>query len=579
VDIFKLYHPSLRKHKIINLTLLLRGKDKRKNKQDSNFRGSSASKSVSENLCVQTKPCKFFPSVTSFKVFQKVIVPCVSKKMERSNSQPEDEIDDEGNMNNEIGLSHDQKRALISAMISNFSTSFNVMNISVVLPILQDLYQGTSEDEAACASSLLGGMMLGQLIGGILGDSFLGRLGALKLVMFIQFIASLGSALIWNKDVYIWLAVWRFILGIGAGAVYPLAATLSSEQAHATSLNNDLSSKEKIQQLRSVVWTFSMQGVGFLTVPLIAVPLLYFTSETSLDIVWRILLGIGCIPGLLLAVLQMTCYYKSDIEAIPQTEPEPSDVLEEIITEERREPLIIHEDEDVRINTVPIHNSDHSLFNLIVNEPNLLQKLLGTAGTWFFFDILFYGNTLFQPIVMEAAFGGDKQKDEVIKKAARDSLILSLIALPGYGVSALIIGKRVLYILQTPRYVQTQGFVVMGLLYSIIGAYWYELQQIPSLLVFIYGLTFFFANYGPNTTTFVFPSLIFSKECRSTLNGVCAASGKLGALMGAMLFAPTASAIGDNYVMLICAAICMIAFGLTKLFTDINFNEDLQLIE
>jgi MFS transporter, PHS family, inorganic phosphate transporter len=494
--------------------------------------------------------------------------------IQRSNSQQEEEeIDDEISNKDDIFLSQKQKIALISAMISNFSTSFNVMNISVVLPILQDLYQGTSEDDAFCASSLLGGMMLGQVIGGILGDSCLGRLGSLNLVMFVQFVASLGSAFIWSNNIYIWLAVWRFILGIGAGAVYPLAATLSSEQSQGTSANNEPSPKEKIQQLRSVVWTFSMQGIGFLTVPLIAVPLLYFTSDESLDIVWRILLGIGCIPGLLLALLQMTCYPTNDIEAIPQTEPDPMDVIEEIIIEERREPLIIHADEDVRNDTTSVDNSERSLWLIIMNEPNLFQKLLGTAGTWFLFDILFYGNTLFQPIVMEAAFGGGDQQDEVIKKAARNTLILSLIALPGYGVSALIIGKRVFNIVQTPRYVQLQGFVLMGFLYSVIGAYWHELQRIPSLLVFIYGLTFFFANYGPNTTTFVFPSLMFSKDCRSTLNGICAASGKLGALLGAMLFAPTAAAIGDNHVMLICAGICVLAFGLTKIFTKIRFND------
>ena len=428
-----------------------------------------------------------------------------------------------------------EKPEQVTAMVSNFSTSYNVINISIVLPILEHLYHGSSEDAAACASSLLAGMIMGQVVGGALGDSFLGRLGALRLVMVVQIVASIGSALFWGKDVYIWLAIWRFVLGIGAGAVYPLAATLSAEQAEGeVSAHDELLPEVKIRQLKSVVLTFSMQGFGFLAVPFVAVPLLYLTPESSLDLVWRLLLGFGCIPGLMLTIMQWRLYQTSDLVAIPQADPEPDDALAEIIQEERQEPLIARENGELAGREHENDGPSRGLWESIRNEPRLLENVLGTAGTWFLFDVLFYGNTLFQPIVMEAAFGGgDADEDNVIKKAATDSLILALIALPGYGISALVIGKRICNIVQTPKYVQMQGFVFMGLLYSVIGAYWSELRRVPALLVFIYGLTFFFANYGPNTTTFVFPSLIYSRECRSTLNGISAAAGKLGALVGA----------------------------------------------
>jgi PHS family inorganic phosphate transporter-like MFS transporter len=466
-------------------------------------------------------------------------------------------------------LSWWQKSAQVTAMVSNFSTSYNVVNISLVLPILQDLYQGSSEDAAACASSLLAGMIVGQVIGGALGDSFLGRLGALRLVMAVQIVASIGSALLWSGDaIYIALAIWRFFLGIGAGAVYPLAATLSAEQAEGS--HEELTPELKIRQLKSVVLTFSMQGFGFLTVPLVAVSLLYLVPESSLDLVWRLMLGFGCVPGLLLAVLQCRLYRASDFEAIPQVEPGQDDSIGDIIQEERHEPLIVHDSDEPAEQGHEQDPTPPGIWASIRKEPNLLQKLLGTAGTWFLFDVLFYGNTLFQPIVLEAAFGGgDPDEDNVIKKAATDSLILGLIALPGYGISALVIGKRLCNIVQTPRYVQLQGFVAMGMLYSIIGAYWSELKRVPALLVFIYGLTFFFANYGPNTTTFVFPSLVYSRECRSTLNGVSAAAGKAGALVGATFFAPAAASFGDDKVMLICAGVSVIGFALTKCFTRV----------
>jgi len=214
--------------------------------------------------------------------------------------------------------------AQVSAMISNFSTSYNVVNISLVLPILDTIYSVSEEEDAACASSLLAGMVVGQLAGGALGDSFLGRLGALRVVMAFQIVASIGSALLWGSDLLFWLAVWRFLLGIGAGGVYPLAAVLSAEQGdpHAPKIEDE-TPQERMQQLRRVVLTFSMQGVGFLAVPLLTVPLLYLTDNVNL--VWRIILGFGSLPGLLLVVVQCRMYKTRDDthdhDRVPQNEP------------------------------------------------------------------------------------------------------------------------------------------------------------------------------------------------------------------------------------------------------------------
>jgi predicted phosphate transport protein (TIGR00153 family) len=52
----------------------------------------------------------------------------------------------------------------------------------------------------------------------------------------------------------------------------------------------------------------------------------------------------------------------------------------------------------------------------------------------------------------------------------------------------------------------------------------------------VYGLTFFFANFGPNTTTFVYPSEVFPTSFRTTGGGIAAASGKIGAVVAVALF-------------------------------------------
>jgi PHS family inorganic phosphate transporter-like MFS transporter len=451
----------------------------------------------------------------------------------------------------------------ITAMVSNFSTSYNVVNISLVLPILQELTKASSEDEAVCASSLLAGMIIGQLVGGALGDSFLGRLGALKLVMCLQIVASLASASlsVGSGDIYVKLALWRFILGVGAGGVYPLAAVLSAEQGKRSNSNSNSG-----DQVKRVVLTFSMQGLGFVTVPLVAVPLLHMT--TNLNLIWRVLLGLGSVPGILLFVMQWRLYARAHRRGAAVLLEEPTDDVNH--TDEAPVPTNGNEEGNIVIDadTPEVPTRRMGWWESIRHEPGLGGKIIGTAGTWFLFDILFYGNTLFQPIVVEAAFGSAKSESAIhlLQKTALDSLILTSIALPGYAVAGLLMGKRTFCVTQTPRYVMLQGFAAMSVLYFTIGSNWSYLRRYPVFLVTLYGMTFFFANYGPNTTTFILPSLLYSPECRSTWNGISAASGKLGALFGATLFAPAADKWGDDQVMIICSGVSVAALIITWCF-------------
>ena len=114
--------------------------------------------------------------------------------------------------------------------------------------------------------------------------------------------------------------------------------------------------------------------------------------------------------------------------------------------------------------------------------------------------------------------------------------------------------------------VMMQGFAAMAVLYTAIGMNWSYLRHYPAALITLYGLTFFFANYGPNTTTFILPSLLYAPEHRSTWNGISAACGKLGALVGASMFAPAAAAWGNNVVMLLCAGLSVFGLFLTSCF-------------
>jgi PHS family inorganic phosphate transporter-like MFS transporter len=54
--------------------------------------------------------------------------------------------------------------------------------------------------------------------------------------------------------------------------------------------------------------------------------------------------------------------------------------------------------------------------------------------------------------------------------------------------------------------------------------------------VALYCLANFFANFGPNVTTFIIPGEIFPTRYRSTAHGITAACGKLGAIVSQIIF-------------------------------------------
>jgi PHS family inorganic phosphate transporter-like MFS transporter len=46
----------------------------------------------------------------------------------------------------------------------------------------------------------------------------------------------------------------------------------------------------------------------------------------------------------------------------------------------------------------------------------------------------------------------------------------------------------------------------------------------------------FFFNFGPNATTFIIPAEVFPSRVRASAHGLSAATGKMGAILAALLF-------------------------------------------
>lgn len=80
----------------------------------------------------------------------------------------------------------------------------------------------------------------------------------------------------------------------------------------------------------------------------------------------------------------------------------------------------------------------------------------------------------------------------------------------------------------------------------------------PLGLYIIYCLLLFSLSGGPNVTTFIFPSELFPISIRTTFNGMAAACGKIGAVVGVFLFGPLVAQTSYTFVMLLCAVFAFI---------------------
>jgi len=73
----------------------------------------------------------------------------------------------------------------------------------------------------------------------------------------------------------------------------------------------------------------------------------------------------------------------------------------------------------------------------------------------------------------------------------------------------------------------------------------------------------FFAEFGPNTTTFVYPAEIFPVRVRTTSHGIRRTSGKLGAFAGTYALTALLPVIGFARTSAIVAGVCVLGLLVT----------------
>lgn len=237
----------------------------------------------------------------------------------------------------------------------------------------------------------------------------------------------------------------------------------------------------------------------------------------------------------------------------------------------------------------PLPPTPHAAYPLFSRE--FLHRhggdLFACSANWFLLDIVFYSQVLFQSEIYKR-YLKDKESMDIYEEAIHLAWIQAIIAMcstiPGYFFSVYFIDRvgRVK--------IQMMGFFVMALTFFAIGIPYYshwttEENKKNKGLVVLYGLAFFFANFGPNTTTFIVPAELFPARFRSTCHGISGAVGKVGAIIGSVGFLWAShkeeeegypKGIGMTASLIILGVVCLVGMFVTFFFTKETMGRSLE---
>lgn len=176
------------------------------------------------------------------------------------------------------------------------------------------------------------------------------------------------------------------------------------------------------------------------------------------------------------------------------------------------------------------------------------MQLLGCTSTWFLLDIAFYSQNLFQKDIfssigwLRAPFKMSAL-EEVYQVSRAQALIALVSTVPGYWATVALVDVIGRWVIQmTGFFFMTIFMLILTLQYDTLRGDRCEDDPTQfcggnhTAFLTLYSLTFFFANFGPNVTTFIIPAELFPARLRSTCHGISAAAGKAGAIVGAFGF-------------------------------------------
>lgn len=393
------------------------------------------------------------------------------------------------------------KQSLLVPCLAVFSSNYNFVVTSVALFVMnqEPVYRQTLESVVGNGTIKMlsyAGAIAGMCIMGYLGD-LIGRRLAMVLTLFLVAFGALSSAVLsWGSalSVTVILGIFRFILGMGSGGVYPLSAVTAAEGS---------SSEKMDDRCLRVSWAYSMNVPGILF-PYVLALLLWWATDKSVEISFRVLLGFGALPAVL---VWLPAWKMKDSKEFVE------------------------------------RDFAAKLLQAFVNCA-YWRQLLGTGVCWLLYDVTAYGILLVQPEITQMIWGEGSSVFEVIWH----NIVLNAIGIPGCYMGILVLRQMGV------KWLQFWGFMGLAGSALLLAATSHALTGHPWTQLGLLAVVNFFINWGASITTFILPSVVFPPAVRSTYSGISAAMGKVGAVAGIYVMKAMLSTWGLA-PMMVCAGV------------------------
>ena len=408
-----------------------------------------------------------------------------------------------------------------------FLDGFDLFIIAIALPLIIHQFHPSPALQGLIVSAAPLGCIIGSSVFGSLTDK-LGR-RALLLVDLIFFVVFAGlTALSWSV---VSLITFRFLLGIGIGADYPVASTYITENM------------PKKLRGRMLVSGFGFQALGALAGAGMGALILFFYPEVH---AWRIMLCIAIIPAVIILCFRLTLP-ESTRWLINKGEHEKASEIANKMTGKQ-------------IKIQAFQAAEKASF-LDLFTPRYIKRTILTAGTWFIMDIAFYGIGFFTPVILGAMAFSHMGSDFIAKDIAsiHGAAFLDIFLVLGVIIATFLVdswGRIKL---------QSLGFIGMSVgLFLLAASGLFALHSTSVLILFIGFIVFnITVNMGPNPITFLLPAEVFPTHLRATGHGFAAACGKVGAALGGFMIPFLRAEIGLSQTVFIIAVTCIAGFLIT----------------
>ncbi|KAJ4480012.1 putative metabolite transporter [Lentinula aciculospora] len=379
-----------------------------------------------------------------------------------------------------------------------FSDGYANGVISEVNTLLKRVYgdEVTAKNYSTIVSSVaFAGTVVGMLIFGYLSDKMGRKFGMMTATGIVAFFSLLSAA---SEGAHhsvggtlAMLSACRFFLGIGVGAEYPCGSVSASEQTEQKSISKNA------QHRWFALATNSMIDTGFVVSSFVPLVLYWIFGPNHLRAVWRISLGLGFIPAMLVFIWRLS-----------MDEPES------------------YKKSSMKNVKIP--------YMLVLRR--YWPSLAAISLTWFIYDFITYPFGIYSSTVIDNVTGGS----DAIPVIFGWNIIINLFYIPGTIGGAFIVD----YI--GPKYCMITGLICQAVIGFIMSGLYEQLTSHVAAFAVVYGIFLSFGELGPGNCLGLLASKTSPTAVRGQFYGIAAAIGKIGAFVGTWAFPPMIEAFGGD---------------------------------